>query len=92
MFIMHTTRAPEEVSAISGTGTADSSSLQEHSGFRSEEFKRQTSVINVWYTGCSWPHLVPTHERNWRCVRCSVGPALTARLLRTETMLSEWKK
>jgi len=36
---MHTTRAPEEVSAISGTGTTDSSSLQEHGGFRSEEFQ-----------------------------------------------------
>jgi hypothetical protein len=47
MFIMQTTRAPGKVSAISGTGTADSSSLQEHSGFRSEEFKRETSLITM---------------------------------------------
>jgi hypothetical protein len=47
MFIMHTTKAIEGVSAISGTGTADSSSLQEHNGFRSEEFKRETNVITM---------------------------------------------
>jgi hypothetical protein len=33
------------MSALSGTGTADSSSLQEHSGFRSAEFEREVSVI-----------------------------------------------
>jgi hypothetical protein len=40
----------KEESAISGTGTADSSSPQEHSGFRSAEFERAASVVTQQQT------------------------------------------